>query len=1165
MKANVYLVSPSYDRVVALDGDTAQYEIVEEFADNERPLSIASVPNGKFLLAMPNRNEVIIMDADGNELGVFANISPAYVKYLPAHNKVAVIHSDSERKIYFFDVAETRFEQIDQFEPLTIDDAREMRVNVTEGHNGNSDNFRAIYLLEGENDNEILVISDLTSMTSIIGKELVRQCLPWVANTVCNQNDRNKVMIGNSAGYELKSVGVMRSKETYLLATDENAVSQTVYECDLTRVWADQDQFYDECTVFARDPEGHPWYPQSILVDDDKEIVYISDRENAIVYVFTINALYLGRLESETGFLVNPEAMAIKTGPFAPLSTFISTNPATAGMPQEIPITLTDDDNRPISESYPIIDDLSRFKVTASATINGLATTTAGSVIHNATAPAHSSLTAILPISAAGNWTVSITEGKSVPQHLLGSPYEVVVEPAPTDPAACEIGSSSTITAGEEFDTRIQSFDSFFNPTFHSGDKFSYVIDDNGSEFQIIRSAPKSNTFSMATTLTKAGIHSLSIYHQHQTTATEIQGSPFFLQVNPAPPSAAHSKHTVNGAEDKEISIKSGPAASSLLLKVSPFDKFNNPLTNALGYENLYAVTVEGLSAEFDGTYALKSGNFSLSESIPLAENLVATITLIFTYNDTFIGDGAPVKVFVSPPRTNIMHTVRLVAAVLVPISILFCSIYCRHQRKARLQVEQLELEQAEQRQLFQAKEEVLRHENENLHESLRRKKHNEDELLVMAKAMQDLTKERSDELKEVLISSKEVEVSKLLGKGGFGVVNLANYRGQPVAMKQLLTINSESVKRFRFECFLMKKLRHPNIVKLIGVVWDEDMFACCLEFISNGSLEDHLRKSVGKNHKMLNWKEHLLKTATECALGVQYLHQERYWFEGGGEKDEDGNVLEPGWRECIIHRDLKPDNMLLTADWMLKLTDFGEARATDLNHTMTSVGTPIYVAPEVMKNERYDFHADTYSFSICLVAMIRAEKNVIDFFFEALRKTMKRKTKKGVGITMLNNRMYSKGWRPLLPRAFQKAFPKLSQLIRDCWRQKSDDRPNFDGIVRRLQGEISDEVKRKEEPVVIVMSKEDDNLYIEQMKLEAEGGEGVFEDDDEEEEDVDMVTNRMKTLRESVRNEMKVELEARDRMLEELTTRFDTERRGLVERNERLEALLKEGGVESF
>jgi len=85
-----------------------------------------------------------------------------------------------------------------------------------------------------------------------------------------------------------------------------------------------------------------------------------------------------------------------------------------------------------------------------------------------------------------------------------------------------------------------------------------------------------------------------------------------------------------------------------------------------------------------------------------------------------------------------------------------------------------------------------------NLQEDLRKKKHSEVELAVMKAAMDGLEEKRKDELNEVLIDSSEVKVDRLLGKGGFGVVNLATYRGQKTAVKQLLTINDESVKRFR-------------------------------------------------------------------------------------------------------------------------------------------------------------------------------------------------------------------------------------------------------------------------------------------------------------------------------------------------------------------------------
>jgi len=162
-----------------------------------------------------------------------------------------------------------------------------------------------------------------------------------------------------------------------------------------------------------------------------------------------------------------------------------------------------------------------------------------------------------------------------------------------------------------------------------------------------------------------------------------------------------------------------------------------------------------------------------------------------------------------------------------------------------------------------------------------------------------------------------------------------------------------------------------------------------------------------------------------------------------------------------------------------------------NLNQTMTSVGTPIYVVPEVMAGNHYDSTADSYSFGICLVAMIRAEKEVMEFYFQALRKTMKRKTKKGVGITILNNRI-RKGWRPLLPLEFDKSYPKLCKLLKRCWTQKPEDRPSFDNIVRVMQSEVADEVRGREEPVKTVYSVEDEAVYQERVGVDED-----FEDDE--------------------------------------------------------------------
>ena len=164
-----------------------------------------------------------------------------------------------------------------------------------------------------------------------------------------------------------------------------------------------------------------------------------------------------------------------------------------------------------------------------------------------------------------------------------------------------------------------------------------------------------------------------------------------------------------------------------------------------------------------------------------------------------------------------------------------------------------------------------------------------------------------------------------------------------------------------------MKNLRHPYIVELIGVCWDASMLACLLEFISNGSLEDHLKKDRGRPlSEKMTWKGRVLKVAQQCAAGVQYLHHSRYFDE-----------KQDCWKECIIHRDLKPDNILVTSEpeFTAKLTDFGEARATELNLAMTTVGTPIFMAPEILRNDRYDSKVDVFSFGICLVAMLRCEE----------------------------------------------------------------------------------------------------------------------------------------------------------------------------------------------
>ena len=130
------------------------------------------------------------------------------------------------------------------------------------------------------------------------------------------------------------------------------------------------------------------------------------------------------------------------------------------------------------------------------------------------------------------------------------------------------------------------------------------------------------------------------------------------------------------------------------------------------------------------------------------------------------------------------------------------------------------------------------------------------------------------------------------------------------------------------------------------------------------------------------------------------------------------------------------------------------------------------------------------------MVAMIRGEKDIMEFYYQALRKHMMRKTKKGVGITIMNKKMYSKGWRPLLPVGIEKSYPQLCRLIKRCWSQKQEERPGFDEIVRVMQGEVADEVRRRDEPEIVVLGEEADEVYHDRMEGDGEnlGGEGEQE-----------------------------------------------------------------------
>ncbi|GMI20062.1 hypothetical protein TeGR_g14243, partial [Tetraparma gracilis] len=1331
--SNFLLVSDATDHLMELNFDESDFSLAIEGGDLRSPWGVACVSEILCLVGNRVASNVVAVNLRGEVMGVFAQVgSPAGLLHIK-HLHLLAVAGGSVSSVLLFDLADLNLEQ-----PLQESDA--VQTIVMSASDG-----KPMYISLGEHDSELLI-------TTTLGKVL-RRCLD---DTGCNPQTRNSVMM-LGGGSNLEGIGVL--DETYIVA-DRTYNNEKIYECPLTSGGI----YKTNCEVFAYQPQGTEWDPFNVLVDPIKRLVFVVDRSYSDVLVLDFDGSFLAPLASSRGALVQPFAMAQRPGLYAPLSPSHSPSslPA-AGERIEVALAMMDAYNSTVSNSHPTSAHDLALEVSATGYITGtnFTTTIAGEIMYDKNSPAHASLTASVVIPYAGDWSVEVTQGTYNVQNFLGSPHMITVAPAATDPDSCvvEIPGGRSITAGSSFEAIVETFDEFENPTSHPEDSFKSRVELGNSEENFGNRHVLSSDHTFSELQTKVGSYKLYLYHTN--TQREVVGSPISFDVLAAGPSAATS--TVSAGNTTSI-VSASETALSLQAFVN--DAFGNEVLDAPGV----VVKVQGLDPVDPAAiveHVLEAPRYSHTVTVP--EGLEATLSITFGLDDAQIGE--PVEITVAPPPPKPLDHTTTYAAVGISSFLLLVGafFYLRHLKHAAMRLESVQLEMVDQNQAFARQKSALEAEKEELEEEVRLKKHSEEELKVMVSALEAVSKERQDELKEVMMESKELKIDKLLGKGGFGVVNLATYRGTKVAMKQLLTVNEENVLRFRHECFLTKNLSHPNVVKLVGVCWSEELFACCLEFVENGSLEDWLRRTVGgkkyvaakkpvigkkqkkqkkkgpplsevtfngfdhngeyntaehtdvdrakkeeaekllhhwwmqrMNPKMkwtemlkedksrldhgisaygrydheahcgdavvhtyinatphqvmgyfadrsksaiisvdaldetytadtsilqipipiptvsdreslyrsvkfrndeersyttvsytvederkpvvkgkvrieslasivvkeapgtegegsevwrmartdfkfakglgfinklaatkagelmvapleklkldverllkeykppehfveeldLTWKGGLWRMALEAALGVQYLHHHRYWSDGGKRHNGATNEIEEeeaGWKESVIHRDLKPDNMLLTREWTLKLTDFGEARAQNMGGTMTSVGTPIYIAPEVMRADHYDQKADTWSFGLCLVAMIRAERTLEQFFYQALRKHKKRRTTKGLGLGQMTKYYYSEGWRPILPIAFVKAYPKLHTLIQECWRVRRKERPNFDEIVKRLQGDIGDEIKRKEEPKIELYSKEDDLVYRNRM-----GKEDELSDSDGEEE----------------------------------------------------------------
>ncbi|XP_044353908.1 L-type lectin-domain containing receptor kinase IX.1-like [Triticum aestivum] len=201
---------------------------------------------------------------------------------------------------------------------------------------------------------------------------------------------------------------------------------------------------------------------------------------------------------------------------------------------------------------------------------------------------------------------------------------------------------------------------------------------------------------------------------------------------------------------------------------------------------------------------------------------------------------------------------------------------------------------------------------------------------------------------RELAAATDNFSEDKKFGEGGFGSV----YRGflkdlrLEVAIKRVSKGSKQGRKEYASEVRVISRLRHRNLVQIVGWCHAREQLLLVYELMPNSSLDVHLHRA----DNVLWWPvRHKILLGIGSAL--LYLHEE--------------------WEQCVLHRDIKTSNVMLDASFNAKLGDFGLARLVDHDrgsHTTELAGTLGYMDPECTITGRSSTESDVYSFGVVLL-----------------------------------------------------------------------------------------------------------------------------------------------------------------------------------------------------
>ncbi|KAK4744651.1 hypothetical protein SAY87_010963 [Trapa incisa] len=285
--------------------------------------------------------------------------------------------------------------------------------------------------------------------------------------------------------------------------------------------------------------------------------------------------------------------------------------------------------------------------------------------------------------------------------------------------------------------------------------------------------------------------------------------------------------------------------------------------------------------------------------------------------------------------------------------------------------------------------------------------------------------------LRELEAATNGLCEENVIGEGGYGIV----YRGvlgdgTKVAVKNLLNNRGQAEREFKVEVEAIGRVRHKNLVRLLGYCVEGAYRMLVYEYVDNGNLDQWLHGEVGEVSP-LTWNIRM-NIILGIAKGLAYLH------EG----------LEPK----VVHRDVKSSNIMLDCQWNPKVSDFGLAKliCSERSYVTTRVmGTFGYVAPEYACTGMLNEKSDIYSFGILIMEIITG-RNPVDYSRPQGEVHLVEWLK-----TMVSNRRAEEVMDPkLLNTPAPKALKRILLVALRCVDPDATKRPKMGHIIHMLEAD---------------------------------------------------------------------------------------------------------------